>query len=137
VDHRQPIDNKASATMILLCLIWSFQQIALKAVAADITPIMQIALRSTGAARDLRKDTPYPYRLHLEQHRLTPILLQHVLRTGLVEVVFGHRFEAQHSQGEQLVVQALGPNGLVEWTTSWLIFGSKISSTSCSSNIIM
>ena len=57
----------------------------------------------------LRHDTPYPYRLHLEQHRLTPILLEHVLRTGLVEVVFGHRFEAQH------------PHGLVEWTTQWLI----------------
>jgi 3-(3-hydroxy-phenyl)propionate hydroxylase len=42
----------------------------------------------------LRNDTPYPYRLHLEQHRLTPIVLEHVLRTGLVEVVFGHRFEA-------------------------------------------
>ena len=27
----------------------------------------------------LRKDTPHPYRLHLEQHRLTPILLAHVL----------------------------------------------------------
>jgi len=36
--------------MLLLCLIWSFQQIALKAVAADITPTMQIALRSAGAA---------------------------------------------------------------------------------------
>ena len=32
----------------------------------------------------LRNDTPYPYRLHLEQHRLTPIVLEHVLRTGLV-----------------------------------------------------
>ena len=69
----------------------------------------------------LRNDTPYPYRLHLEQHRLTPIVLEHVLRTGLVEVVFGHRFEAQHSQGDHLVVQAQGPNGMVEWTTQWLI----------------
>jgi 3-(3-hydroxy-phenyl)propionate hydroxylase len=67
----------------------------------------------------LRKDTPYPYRLH--QHRLTPILLQHVLRTGLVDVVFGHRFESQHQQGDDLVVQAQGPQGMVSWNTQWLI----------------
>ena len=69
----------------------------------------------------LRKDTPYPYRLHLEQHRLTPILLQHVLSTGLVDVVFGHRFEALHNQGDQLEVSAQGPQGLVTWKTQWLI----------------
>ena len=69
----------------------------------------------------LRADTPYPYRLHLEQHRLTPILLQHVLRSGLVDVVFGHRFEAQHSQDDHLEVQAQGPEGLVTWKTQWLI----------------
>jgi len=50
LDHRHPIDAKASFIMLMLCLIWSLQQIALKAVAADITPIMQIALRSSGAA---------------------------------------------------------------------------------------
>jgi 3-(3-hydroxy-phenyl)propionate hydroxylase len=69
----------------------------------------------------LRADTPYPYRLHLEQHRLTPILLQHVLRSGLVDVVFGHRFEAQHSQDDHLEVHAQGPEGLVTWKTQWLI----------------
>ncbi|NBX54546.1 MAG: monooxygenase [Betaproteobacteria bacterium] len=69
----------------------------------------------------LRHDTPYPYRLHLEQHRLTPIVLQHVQRTGLVDVVFGHRFEAQQSFDDHVVVTAQGPDGLVEWTTQWLI----------------
>lgn len=69
----------------------------------------------------LRNDTPYPYRLHLEQHRLTPILLAHVLQTGLVDVVFGHRFDGQHLQGDDLEVRALGPEGLVSWKTKWLI----------------
>lgn len=50
MDQRLAIDKKASTIMAVLCLIWSFQQIALKVVAADITPIMQIALRSSGAA---------------------------------------------------------------------------------------
>lgn len=69
----------------------------------------------------LRNDTPYPYRLHLEQHRLTPILLAHVLQTGLVDVVFGHRFESQQIEGDALVVKAQGAEGLVSWKTQWLI----------------
>ncbi len=36
--------------MLLLCLTWSMQQIALKATAHDIAPMLQIALRSAGAA---------------------------------------------------------------------------------------
>jgi 3-(3-hydroxy-phenyl)propionate hydroxylase len=37
----------------------------------------------------LRDDTPYPYRLHLEQHRLTPILYDKVKGMPNVEVRFG------------------------------------------------
>lgn len=36
--------------MFLLCLIWGLQQVALKAAAADIAPIFQVALRSGIAA---------------------------------------------------------------------------------------
>jgi drug/metabolite transporter (DMT)-like permease len=36
--------------MLVLCLIWGFQQVLLKAVAADVTPLMQIALRTGIAA---------------------------------------------------------------------------------------
>ena len=35
--------------------------------------------------------TPYPYRLHLEQHRLTPIQLDVLRREPTAEVHFGHR----------------------------------------------
>jgi 3-(3-hydroxy-phenyl)propionate hydroxylase len=34
--------------------------------------------------------TPYPYRLHLEQHRLTPIQLELLAREDCAEVRFGH-----------------------------------------------
>jgi 3-(3-hydroxy-phenyl)propionate hydroxylase len=37
----------------------------------------------------LRGETPYPYRLHLEQHRLTPILYEKVKALPNVEVRFG------------------------------------------------
>ncbi|OYU43173.1 MAG: EamA family transporter [Burkholderiales bacterium PBB4] len=36
--------------MLVLCAIWGLQQVVLKATAADIAPILQIALRSGGAA---------------------------------------------------------------------------------------
>ena len=47
---RKSLDGLAMSLMLLLCLIWGFQQVVLKAVAADIAPLMQIALRSGIAA---------------------------------------------------------------------------------------
>jgi len=42
--------SAATSVMLLLCICWGFQQIAIKLVAADISPIMQVGLRSTFAA---------------------------------------------------------------------------------------
>jgi drug/metabolite transporter (DMT)-like permease len=50
VDSRQPLDARAAALMLMLCLIWSLQQILLKATAGDIAPTLQIALRSGAGA---------------------------------------------------------------------------------------
>ncbi|WP_137896548.1 DMT family transporter [Ramlibacter sp. 2FC] len=51
MDNRQALDAKAIGLMLMLCLIWALQQIVLKATAADISPVLQIALRSgVGAA---------------------------------------------------------------------------------------
>ncbi len=47
---RKALDQKAVISMLLLCLIWSLQQIVLKATSADFTPIFQLGLRSGGAA---------------------------------------------------------------------------------------
>ncbi len=46
MDSRKPLDLTAVSLMLGLCLIWSLQQIALKATAADFSPVLQIALRS-------------------------------------------------------------------------------------------
>lgn len=40
------LDRKASALMVGLCMIWGLQQVVLKLAAADISPMMQIAIRS-------------------------------------------------------------------------------------------
>lgn len=48
--HRNPLDAGASGLMVVLCLIWGLAQVILKMAATDISPLMQIALRSGVAA---------------------------------------------------------------------------------------
>lgn len=50
VTSRQALDTRASSLMLFLCALWGLQQVMLKATAADIAPIMQIALRCGAAA---------------------------------------------------------------------------------------
>jgi drug/metabolite transporter (DMT)-like permease len=50
MDPRRALDGRATAIMTVLCLIWGLQQVVLKAAAPDITPLLQIALRSGVAA---------------------------------------------------------------------------------------
>ncbi|HBX56080.1 DMT family transporter [Pseudomonas sp. UBA2684] len=47
---RMAIDGRASGLMLVLCAIWGLQQVAIKAAAIDMTPILQIAVRSSIAA---------------------------------------------------------------------------------------
>lgn len=47
---RQAIDSRASGMMVFLCAIWGLQQVAIKVVAADIAPILQLSVRSGIAA---------------------------------------------------------------------------------------
>ena len=50
MESRQPMDGLASALMLVLCFIWAFQQIVLKATAADFAPVLQLAVRSLAGA---------------------------------------------------------------------------------------
>ncbi|WP_104203924.1 DMT family transporter [Billgrantia saliphila] len=50
ITARRHIDLQASGLMVLFCLALGLQQVAIKAVAADISPLAQIALRSAIAA---------------------------------------------------------------------------------------
>jgi 3-(3-hydroxy-phenyl)propionate hydroxylase len=47
--------------------------------------------------------TPYPYRLHLEQHRLTPIILDFLEREPNATVRFGTRFVDARQSGDGVV----------------------------------
>ncbi len=46
METRHALDARAVGLMLVLCLVWSLQQVVLKATAADIAPVLQIGLRS-------------------------------------------------------------------------------------------
>ncbi len=47
---RSALDGRASGMMLVLCAIWGLQQVAIKSIATDISPILQIGVRSGVAA---------------------------------------------------------------------------------------
>ncbi|CAD6512572.1 DMT family transporter [Paraburkholderia sabiae] len=47
---RKTLDGLAVSSMVLLCLIWGLQQPAMKSIAADVAPLLQVSLRSGVAA---------------------------------------------------------------------------------------
>ncbi len=65
--------------------------------------------------------TPYPYRLHLEQHRLTPIQLDLLRAEGGAEIHFGHAVKGfmQKPDGVAVTIEAGGGERTIE--ASWLI----------------
>lgn len=69
----------------------------------------------------LADTTPYPYRLHLEQHRLTPIMLDILRRETNAEVHFGHRITGFEHRPHSVLVQfeSEGIPGKLE--AAWLI----------------
>lgn len=44
--QRQALDARAASIMFVLCIFWGLQQVVLKIAAPDISPLMQMALRS-------------------------------------------------------------------------------------------
>lgn len=50
MNDRLPLDLRAILILVTLSLTWGFQQVALKATAADMSPMMLVALRSGIAA---------------------------------------------------------------------------------------
>ncbi|MBK0064145.1 MULTISPECIES: DMT family transporter [unclassified Acinetobacter] len=84
MNDRKALDARASGLMVVLCMIWGLQQVILKMAAPDISPIMQIGLRSGLAAILV---LPLLYR---EKNR--QLLARPYLRSGLL-VAFFFAFE--------------------------------------------
>ena len=49
IDRNDHLDSLAVGVLLTLCASWGFQQVAIKIIAADISPVMQSAIRSVGA----------------------------------------------------------------------------------------
>ncbi|SIT41292.1 conserved membrane hypothetical protein [Paraburkholderia piptadeniae] len=47
---RKTLDGFAVTSMVILCLVWGLQQVAMKSIASDVAPLLQVSLRSGVAA---------------------------------------------------------------------------------------
>jgi 3-(3-hydroxy-phenyl)propionate hydroxylase len=65
--------------------------------------------------------TPYPYRLHLEQHRLTPIQLEVLRKETSAQVHFGHRVTGFEEKGGSLQVKVESDGIPGTFEASWLV----------------
>lgn len=50
MNKRKPLDSSAVAIMLMLCVLWGLQQVAVKLAAPDMGPVMQLGMRSAMAA---------------------------------------------------------------------------------------
>jgi len=65
--------------------------------------------------------TPYPYRLHLEQHRLTPIILAKLKEYPHARVFFSHKVTDLSQTADEVTVTAATPGGSEEFEAEWLV----------------
>jgi 3-(3-hydroxy-phenyl)propionate hydroxylase len=65
--------------------------------------------------------TPYPYRLHLEQHRLTPIILSKLAACPNAEVRFSHKVMDAEQTADGVTVNAEAPGGTEIYRADWLV----------------
>ncbi len=47
---RRSLDTRAVALMLMLCVIWGIQQVAMKSIAVQVPPTFQLAIRFAGAS---------------------------------------------------------------------------------------
>ena len=69
----------------------------------------------------LKDDTPYPFRLHLEQHRLTPILLEMLSKHDNAEVMFSHEFLSLTQHPDHVSVMAKHQDQEIHLLAHWVI----------------
>jgi len=69
----------------------------------------------------LAEDTPYPYRLHCEQHKLTPVLRDRLAQLPNTAFHFSTRFISADDNGDRVYVTVEGPDGPRVIEASYLI----------------
>lgn len=77
---RLPLDRYAITVTILCCVTWGFQQVAIKAAGTDISPMLQVGLRSGASAILLML-----WNFFVSHERWNPkVKLSHALLIGLL-----------------------------------------------------
>jgi 3-(3-hydroxy-phenyl)propionate hydroxylase len=69
----------------------------------------------------LEGETRHPYRLHLEQHRLTPIQLDLIREGTQAEVHFGYSVTGVENRDDRVLVHIESDNGPATIEASWLV----------------
>jgi len=92
-----------------------------------VVPAWQLRDRTDGVIATfelstlLKDETPYPYRLHCEQHKLTPLVYGMLKDVPHVDVRFSSRVTAVTQDGDGVTVEAQTPNGTETFKGSWVI----------------
>ncbi len=66
-------------------------------------------------------ETRFPFRFHLEQHRLTPILLRHLAALPDAEIRFSHRVTGISQDADGVAVEVETPDGPDAVRGRWLV----------------
>jgi len=92
-----------------------------------VVPAWQLRDRRDGVvgtfelASLLKDETPYPYRLHLEQHRYTPLVYDMLREIPHVDVKFSARVTNVTQDADGVKVKAETPNGTETFEGKWVI----------------
>jgi 3-(3-hydroxy-phenyl)propionate hydroxylase len=92
-----------------------------------IVPAWQLRDRTEGViavfelASLLKDETPYPFRLHCEQHKLTPLAYEMLKRVPHAEVRFCSRVTEVSQDADSVSVKAETPDGVETFTGLWVI----------------
>jgi 3-(3-hydroxy-phenyl)propionate hydroxylase len=92
-----------------------------------VVPAWQLRDRTEGVvgtfelASLLKDETPYPYRLHLEQHKLTPVTYDMNKDMPHVEVRFLVRVTNVEQSNDSVTVTAETPDGTETFSGDWVI----------------
>jgi 3-(3-hydroxy-phenyl)propionate hydroxylase len=92
-----------------------------------VVPRWQLRDRTDGViatlelATLLKDETPYPYRLHLEQHKLTPLICDMLASIPHAEVRFSTRVTDVTQDDDGVLVTAQTPDGVEKFEGRWVI----------------
>jgi 3-(3-hydroxy-phenyl)propionate hydroxylase len=92
-----------------------------------VVPAWQLRDRTDGVvglfqlSELLKDETPYPYRLHLEQHRLTPLIYEMLESMPHAEVRFSARVTEVVQDADSVTVKADLPEGPETFKGAWVI----------------